>query len=125
MEEGVLDIELVNWTLARESPREHCVNRGGLDDRTEGLGKVDAQTLGEAVKDPTCLVALQRTVCVELVFEDPLAHDNVGMSWARNQLPSLVLEKGSMFFLHSSSPIEIGKGATEGLRNRGQWRSMV
>jgi hypothetical protein len=30
-----------------------------------------------------------------------------------------------MFFLHSSPPIGIGKGATEGLRNRGQRRGVV
>ena len=55
MEEGILDIELMNRPLARESQREHCADRGGLDDLTEGFGKVDARTLGEAAKNQRAL----------------------------------------------------------------------
>jgi hypothetical protein len=116
MKEGVLDVKLVYWPLAGDSQREHCPDGGRLDNRAEGLGKVDARTLGEAAKNPTCLVTLQGTVGMELVLEDPLARDDVGMSRARDQVPSLVLEKGGVFFLHSSPPIGIGEGTTEGLR---------
>jgi hypothetical protein len=62
---------------------------------------------------------------VKLVLEDPLARDSVGMSGARNQVPSLVLEERCMLFLHSSPPVGIDKGTTEGLRNRRQGRNMV
>jgi hypothetical protein len=125
MEEGILNVELVSWPLAGESQREHRADCGRLDDETGGFGKVNARTLGETTKDPTSLVAFQRTIDVKLVLEDPLARDSVGMSGARNQVPSLVLEKRCMLFLHSSPPIGIDKGTMEGLQNRRQGRNMV
>ena len=117
MEESILDIELVNRPLAGESQRENRVNCGRLNDWAKCLGKVNTRALSEATKNPTCLVTLQRTVGEELVLENPLAGDNVGMSGARNQIPSLVLKESSMFFFHGGPPIGIGKGTAEGLRD--------
>jgi len=117
MEESILDIELVNRPLAGESQRENRANCGRFNDWAECLGKVNTRALSEATKNPTCLVTLQRTVGEELVLENPLAGDNVGMSGARNQIPSLVLKESSMFFFHGGPPIGIGKGTAEGLRD--------
>jgi len=96
------------------------LNCGRLDDWAECLGKVNTRALSEATKNPTCLVTLQRTVGEELVLENPLAGDNVGMSGARNQIPSLVPKESSMFFFHGGPPIGIGKGTAEGLRDWGR-----
>uniref|UniRef100_J3LC31 Uncharacterized protein n=1 Tax=Oryza brachyantha TaxID=4533 RepID=J3LC31_ORYBR len=93
MKKSILDVELVNGPLAGESEGEHCANCGGLDDETECLDKVIAWTLGETTKNPTCILALQRTVSKELVLEDPLLGENVGvLSRCTEQGPHVVTQ---------------------------------
>ena len=75
-------------------------------------------TLGEAAEDPARLVPLKHTISMELMLEGRLPSDDVGARWARNKIPSLVFQQGAVLILHSSQPIWVGKGATEGLQNR-------
>ena len=62
---------------------------------------------------------LQRTIRVELVLEQPLPSHNIGLLWTRNEVPSVVLEKGSELLFQSNPPIGVGEAAAEGLRH---WR---
>jgi hypothetical protein len=62
---------------AGDGQREHGAEHGWLDHRAEGLIVVDAESLGEAVKDPTSLVPFQRAVGDELVLENLFASDDV------------------------------------------------
>jgi hypothetical protein len=57
MEEGILDIELMDHPVLGEGEGENGPNDGELDDKAEGLVVVHSGTLGEAPKDPTDLVA--------------------------------------------------------------------
>jgi hypothetical protein len=56
VEEGILDIELMNHLVLGEG------ERGKLDDGAEGLVVVDFGALGEAPKDPMSLVAVERAI---------------------------------------------------------------
>src|SRR6185437_333987 len=82
VEEGVLHIELVNSPPTGQCNREHCTDRGGLHHRAEGLVEVDARTLSEATKHPSCLVTLESSISMELVLVNPLAEDDVRTRWA-------------------------------------------
>ena len=65
MEEGILDIELMDRPVAGEG--EDDANSGELDDMAEGLVVVHVGALGEAPKDPTGLVAVEGAVRGKLV----------------------------------------------------------
>ena len=104
MEEGVGDIHLVDRPAARHSELEHGANRPGLDNRGECVGEVDAGTLAKATYDPTRLVALESAVRMELVLEDPLPGDDVGVTGSRNKLPRLVALQGVELLLHGCEP---------------------
>lgn len=84
MQKRVLDIQLMNGPRARDGDGEDGANSSWLDHRAESPVVVDTEPLGEATKDPACLVPFQCAVRVELVFEDPFAGDDVGASRARN-----------------------------------------
>jgi hypothetical protein len=55
MEQGILDIELMNRLVPGESESENGPSGGELDDGTKGFIVVDSRALGEAPKDPTGL----------------------------------------------------------------------
>jgi len=120
MEEGVLHIELVDGPLSRERQGEDGANGRRLHHRAECLIKVHTWSLSEPAQDPASLVPFQRTISLELVLEDPLPGDLISMRWARNQIPGVIPQEGSMLFFHSRPPIGVGEGATEGLRDRRQ-----
>jgi hypothetical protein len=80
MEENVLDVELVDRPISRESKRQDGENSHMLHNGVESLIIIDAGTLHEPVKNSTGLVPLECPVGLELVFEDPLASDNIGVA---------------------------------------------
>jgi hypothetical protein len=59
---------------------------------------------------------------MELVLEDPLAGDNVGALRLGNQLPGPIADQGSIFFLHSRTPMGNDKRSTSGGGDRGRCR---
>jgi hypothetical protein len=67
MEEGILDVELMDHPDPGESEGEDNVNSGELDDGAKGLIVVHSGALGEALKDPTGLVAVKGAVRGKLV----------------------------------------------------------
>lgn len=75
-------------------------------------------------ENPARLVPLESPVGVELVLEDPLACDHVRLQWSGHKIPSVVLQKGGVFLLHSSPPTRVSKGTTEGLGHRRQLSDM-
>jgi hypothetical protein len=58
MEEGVLNVELMNRLVPGVSQGENGANCGWFDDRAECLVVIHAGPLGEATKDPTGLISL-------------------------------------------------------------------
>jgi hypothetical protein len=58
VQEGVLDVELVNWPGASKGQREHRADSGRLHNRVEGLIVVDSGALSEAPRNPASLVPL-------------------------------------------------------------------
>ena len=73
---------------------ENRVYRVGLDDRSEGVGEVDASTLLEGTNEPTHFVAIKGTIGMELVFEDPLPGNCIGVPGTGNKLPRPVAQQG-------------------------------
>ena len=62
MEEGILDIELMDRPVPREGEGEDGANGGELDDGAEGLVVVHSRVLGEALKDPIVLLAVEGAI---------------------------------------------------------------
>jgi hypothetical protein len=90
MEKGVGDVHLVNRPAARHGELEHGADGPGLDNRGEGLSEINAGSLTKATNDPSRLMPIKSSIWIELVLEDPLPGDDVGMAWSRNKLPCLV-----------------------------------
>jgi hypothetical protein len=99
---------------------EHCANSGRFYNRAEGLIVVDSGALSETPKDPTGLVAIKGPVSTELACEDPLTGNNVGALGSGNQLLGPIADQGSVLFLHSRTPMGIGKRSTSGGGDRGR-----
>ena len=73
VEEGVLDVKLVDRPGVRQGDAQDDADRGWLDDGAESLVEVDAGLLREAAHYPASLVASKATIRVKLVLEDPFA----------------------------------------------------
>jgi hypothetical protein len=114
MQEGVLDVELVNWPGASKSQREHRADGGRLHNRAEGLIVVDSRALSEAPKNPASLVPLQGTIGPPLVHPDPLAGDDVGAGRTGHQIPRLVGDERRVLLLHRPTPVGVQQGGADG-----------
>jgi hypothetical protein len=62
MEEGILDVELMDCLVLRKGKGVEGVNGGELDDGAEGLVIVHSMVLGETSKDLVGLVAVEGVV---------------------------------------------------------------
>jgi hypothetical protein len=76
MDEGILDVELMDRPVPREG--EDGANGGELDDGVEGLVVVYFGALGEVSKDPTALVAVEGAIRSQPVAKEPLACEHIG-----------------------------------------------
>ena len=92
MEEGILDIELVDRPGAGGSNAEYSTDGGWFNHRIERLIIINALALSEAANHPTGLITRQGTVGVELVAEYPLASYHIDTCRLRNQRPSRILK---------------------------------
>jgi hypothetical protein len=122
MEEDIFHVELLNELVMGDSSVEYRANSGRFYNRAESLVVVDSGALSETLKDPTSLVMIKGPVSTELVREDPLADDNVGALRSGNQLPCPIVDQGSVLFLHSRTPMGIGKRSMSGGGDRGPCR---
>jgi hypothetical protein len=107
VEEGVLDIELASLPFKGERDGEDDADRGRFDNRTEHLIEVNALLLRETVKDPTCFVAVEGGIGLQLVAKDPLAGDDVGVPRRRHKIPSVIAKESTILLGHSLKPVGI------------------
>jgi hypothetical protein len=119
VEEGIFHVEPLNGPVMGDSSGEHRANSGRFYNRAEGLIVVNSGALSETPKDLMSLVAIKGPASTELVREYPLAGDNVGALRLGNQLPGPITDHGSILFLHSRTPIGIGKRSMSGGGDRG------
>jgi hypothetical protein len=103
-----------------DSSGEHRANSGRFHNWAEGLVVVDLGALRETLKDPTGIIAIKGPVSMELVRENPLAGDNVEALRSGNQLLGPIADQGSIFVLHSRTPMGIDKRSTSGGGDRGR-----
>jgi hypothetical protein len=122
VEEGIFHVKLLNGSVTRDSSGEHRANSGRFYNRVESLIAVDSGALSETLNDPTGLVAIKGPVSPELVREDPLAGDNVGALRPGNQFPRPIADQGVILFLHTRTPMGIGKRSMSGGGDRGWCR---
>jgi hypothetical protein len=122
LEKGVLDVELVNRPTSRDCKGQHSTNNSRLDDRAEGLTKVNTRAMRVSTNNPVSLVALEGAIRVVLDLEHPLVRDNISSGRARYEISSLVLGESSNLLFHSSAPVRIGESCTKGLGERRKWR---
>jgi hypothetical protein len=78
VEEVVLHIELLNWSVMGDSNSEHRANSGRFHNRAKSLIIGDPEPLSETPEDLARHVAIKGPVDAKLVREDPLAGDDVG-----------------------------------------------
>jgi hypothetical protein len=121
VEEGVLDVELVNGSIPGDRQSQHSPDGGRLDNGAEGLIVVHPGPLSELPEDPTSLVPVKRVVRLELVLEDPLASDDIGPRRLRNQVQRAVRQQG-LVLLHSATPVGVRERATDRGQDRRQCR---
>lgn len=77
MKKSILDIELMNKPVVGECQTEDCADGGWFDDRIESLIIIHTRSLSESAMDPTSLISLQRTIGIQLMFEDPFSSDHI------------------------------------------------
>jgi hypothetical protein len=121
IEEGVLDVELVHGPTPRDSQSQHSTDSGRLDDGAESLVVVHPRALSQAPKDPTSLVSIKRVIRLELVLEDSLAGDDIGLRKLRNQVSCAVRQQG-LVLLHSMTPVGVRERTTDRGWDRRQCR---
>jgi hypothetical protein len=117
-EEGVLDVELVHEPTLGDSQSQHSPDGGRLDDGAEGLIVVHPGALSEALEDPTSFISIKRAIRLELVLENPLTGDDIGLRRSRNQVPRAVRQHG-LILLHSVTLVGVRERATDRGRD---WR---
>jgi hypothetical protein len=76
---------------------------GWFDNRAEGLIVVHSVLLGETTNDLASLMAGKHPIVVVLLLVDPLASDDIGVRWSKNEAPGPVIDE---------CPILIGHGCT-------------
>ena len=118
MEEGVGDVHLVHRRSRGDRKVKNRANRAGLNNRSEGVGEVDASMLPEATNNPARFIAIKGTMRTELVFEDPLPGNHVGVPGTGNKLPRPVAQQGVKLLLHHSHPERVTKSGSNGGRQR-------
>jgi hypothetical protein len=125
MEEGVLDVELMDRPILGEGKGEDDTNGGELDDKAEGLIVVHSGALGEAPKDPTCLVVVEGAIRSQLVAEEPLAGDHVSARRTWHQVLGVVGQQARVLLLHGPTPVWVNEGGANGGGDWGgvQWSS--
>jgi len=79
MKKSVIHISLMNRPVGRQDNRKNKTNGSLFYDRVEGVRKIMSFTLVETFGNETSFVALNRTICVELVFEDPFSPNKVSI----------------------------------------------
>ena len=123
VEEGVLDVQLVDRPAAGDGEGEDGADGRRFHDGTEGFPVVHAFLLSESSKDPARLVPCEGTVGVELVPEDPFACNNIHTRWTRYQSPSVILNQSVKLVKHCVVPVRIFEGrfvgGRDGRDNRG------
>jgi hypothetical protein len=87
MEEGILHIELLNWSVMGDSSGKHRAHDGRFLNRAESLIVIDSVALSETPKDPVSLVAIEGPISAKLVCEDPFASDDIGALRSSNKVP--------------------------------------
>jgi hypothetical protein len=112
MEESILHIKLMKLPILGVSESKNGADCGWLDDGTESLLVVDSGPLSETAEDPAGFVAIEGTVSMKLVTENPFASDNVCLSGALNKVPGVVIMKGGTFFFHGLAPVGVSQGFT-------------
>jgi hypothetical protein len=95
VEEGILDVELMDRPISGEGKGENSSNGGELDDGAEGLVVVHSGALGEAPEDPTGLVAVEGAIRGQLVAKEPLVGDHVGARWTQHQVLGVVASRAA------------------------------
>jgi hypothetical protein len=108
-----------------EGEGEDGANGGELDDGAESLIVVYSGALGETLKDPAGLVAVEGVVRSLLVAKEPLASDHIGLRRTRHQVPDVVSQQGRTLLLHGPTPVRVSEGGANGGGDRGGVRGSV
>ena len=100
VQERILDIELVNRPLTGRCKVKYCTYGCWFHHRRESLMEIYSRSLREPSDNPSGFAPLERSVGVELVLEQPLPGDDIGMCWPRHQRPSAVGLQSIILRLH-------------------------
>jgi hypothetical protein len=90
VEEGILDVELMDRLASGDGEGEDGSNGGELDDGAEGLIVVYFEALSETPKNPTALVVVEGAYWGQLMAKETLVGDHVGAWWTQHQVPGVV-----------------------------------
>ena len=104
LQEGCLDVEMVEVEVCRAGDGEECTNGGRHADGSKGLIIVDAVLLLSAVGNEAGFLRLNSAVICKFEFQMPLAVDRVAVGWKVNKFPGAVAYLRVEFLSHCSAP---------------------
>ena len=117
VEEGVVDVKLMNRPLVGECNGVDGAHGGQFHDRTERLLKINTGSLREAAEDPTRLVSIQGAIGLQLVSKNPFTCNHISTSGTWNKDPCVISVQGGKLVLHSEAPVVIIEGHAICLRD--------
>ena len=99
----------MNWPRRRNSNTKNDANSDRFNDRRQSFIIVYTMLLRETSTNPACFITRESAVGVELMPENPFARNNIGVGWARNELPSVIGEEGVKLITHGLGPVGFEK----------------
>ena len=91
MEEGILDIQLMDEPVASSGNNKEATKGGKFGNERESLLVINSLNLSIALSNKSGLVMIDGVVRSIFEFVDPLAADWLSISRQGNQCPSVVL----------------------------------
>ena len=117
IEEGVIDVELMNRPFIGERNDEDGAHGEWFHNQTERLLKINTGSLRDAAEDPTRLVSIQGAIGLQLVLKNLFTCNHISTSGTWNKVPHVISAQGCELVLHSEAPVVIIEGHAICLRD--------
>lgn len=122
VQEGILDIELMNRPWRWCGNAQHSTSRSRLDHKAKVLTIINTRLLRTPSNDPSCLVFGQCSIGMIFDSEYPLVADHIHSCRPINKTPRIVSHQSITFVSHCIVPIRILEGKTIGMWDWGDGR---
>lgn len=123
MEEGVLNVKLMDQLVMGDSDGKNSMDNGQFDNWAKILLIINARLLREAMNYPSWFIAVKRAIGLVFMSENPFARYDVGVWRARIKIPRPIGMKRGDLVKHGMMPVGIFESIAVGFGNWRQRRS--